>query len=58
MLADGSAELTAALGLELDGSGFDPATRSQRFAMIIENGKVTHLISSKARGLTSVQQRP
>ena len=43
MLADGSAELTAALGLELDGSGFDPGTRSQRFAMIIEDGKVTHL---------------
>ena len=43
MLADGNGELTAALGLELDGSGFGLGTRSQRFAMIIEDGKVTHL---------------
>ena len=43
MLADGNGELTKALGLELDGSGFGLGTRSQRFAMIVENGKVTHL---------------
>ena len=39
MLADGNDELTAALGLELDGSGFGLGSRSQRFAMIVENGK-------------------
>ncbi|MDG2410518.1 MAG: peroxiredoxin, partial [Halioglobus sp.] len=33
MLADGNADFTAALGLELDGSGFGMGTRSQRFAM-------------------------
>ena len=43
MLADGNGELTAALGLELDGSGFGLGTRSQRFAMIVDNGTVTHL---------------
>ena len=43
MLADGNGEFTAALGLELDGSGFGLGTRSQRFAMIVDNGTVTHL---------------
>ncbi len=43
MLADGNCEFTAALGLELDGSGFGLGTRSQRFAMLVEDGKVTHL---------------
>tara|TARA_B110000503_G_scaffold85816_1_gene130703 strand:+ start:30956 stop:31435 length:480 start_codon:yes stop_codon:yes gene_type:complete len=43
MLADGNGELTAALGLELDGSGFGLGTRSQRFAMIVDNGTVTQL---------------
>jgi len=43
MLADGNADFTAALGLELDGSGFGMGTRSQRFAMIVEDGTVTHL---------------
>ena len=43
MLADGNGELTAALDLELDGSGFGLGTRSQRFAMIVEDGTVTHL---------------
>ena len=43
MLADGNGDFTKALGLELDGRGFGLGTRSQRFAMIVENGKVTHL---------------
>ena len=43
MLADGNGELTAALGLELDGSGFGLGHRSQRFAMVVEDGTVTHL---------------
>ena len=43
MLADGNAEFTAALGLELDGSGFGMGTRSQRFAMLVEDGTVRHL---------------
>lgn len=43
MLADGNGEFTSALGLELDGSGFGLGTRSQRFAMIVDDGTVTHL---------------
>ena len=43
MLGDGNGEFTAALGLELDGSGFGLGTRSQRFAMIVEDGTVTDL---------------
>ena len=51
MLADGNGELTAALGLELDGSGFGLGTRSQRFAMIVEDGKVTHLNVEEGPGI-------
>jgi peroxiredoxin len=43
MLADGSAALTKALGLELDLVPRGMGVRSQRFALIAENGKVTHL---------------
>ena len=43
MLADGMGEFTAALGLELDGSAFDLGIRSQRFALIAEDGVITHL---------------
>ena len=43
MLPDGNGEFTTALGLELDGTGFDLGHRSQRFAMIVEDGKVSHL---------------
>ncbi|NNL11842.1 MAG: peroxiredoxin [Pseudomonadales bacterium] len=43
MLADGNADFTAKLGLELDASGFGMGKRSQRYAMIVENGKVTTL---------------
>ncbi len=43
MLADGNGEFTAALGLELDGSGFGMGTRSQRFAMIVDDGVISHL---------------
>ena len=51
MLADGNGEMTAALGLELDGSGFGLGTRSQRFAMIVEDGKVTHLNIEEGPGV-------
>ncbi len=40
MLADGSAELTHALGLVLDGTGFGLGIRCKRFAMIVNNGVV------------------
>lgn len=43
MVADGNATYTKALGLELDASGFGMGTRSKRYAMIVDNGKVTYL---------------
>jgi peroxiredoxin (alkyl hydroperoxide reductase subunit C) len=43
MLADGNAELTKALGLELDASGAGMGLRCQRFAMVVEDGQVTKL---------------
>ncbi len=43
MLADGSAAFTKALGLELDLVARGLGVRSQRFAMVTENGKVTRL---------------
>ncbi|MEM8661005.1 MAG: redoxin family protein, partial [Pseudomonadota bacterium] len=43
MLGDGNGDFTAALGLELDGRGFGMGTRSQRFAMIVDDGTVTQL---------------
>jgi peroxiredoxin len=43
MLADGNADYAKALGLELDASGFGMGTRGQRFSIIVDDGKVTHL---------------
>jgi glutaredoxin/glutathione-dependent peroxiredoxin len=43
MLADGNGEFTAALGLELDGTGFGLGKRSQRFAMIVDDGTISAL---------------
>src|SRR5437763_9467576 len=38
MLGDGNGEFTQAMGLTMDGSKFGLGTRSQRYAMIVENG--------------------
>jgi peroxiredoxin (alkyl hydroperoxide reductase subunit C) len=43
MLADGSAQLTHALGLELDLTGRGLGVRAQRFAMVIDDMVVTTL---------------
>jgi peroxiredoxin len=43
LLADGNADFAKAVGLELDGSGFGMGKRSQRYALIADNGVVTHL---------------
>ena len=51
MLADGNGDFTQALGLELDASGFGMGKRSRRFAMIAENGVVTHLAVEPAGGI-------
>ena len=43
MLADGNAEFTRALGLELDASSYGMGTRAKRFALYAEDGVVRHL---------------
>ena len=43
MLADGNGEFTQSLGLEMDASGFGMGDRSQRFALIADDGVVSHL---------------
>ena len=43
MVGDGNGDFTKAVGLEMDGSGFGLGTRSQRYALVAENGKVTAL---------------
>lgn len=48
MAADGNGDLTKAVGLEMDGSGFGMGTRSQRYSAIIDNGTVTQLFVEDA----------
>jgi peroxiredoxin len=43
MLADGNAEFAEALGMEMDASAFGMGKRSQRFALVADDGVVTHL---------------
>ncbi|MEE9254247.1 MAG: peroxiredoxin, partial [Pseudomonadales bacterium] len=43
MVGDGNAEFTKAMGLEMDGSGFGLGTRSQRYALVAEDGVITKL---------------
>ncbi len=50
MLADGSAAFTKALGLELDLTARGLGVRSQRFALIAQDGIVTHLAVEQPGG--------
>ncbi|MFV2089509.1 MAG: peroxiredoxin [Pseudomonadales bacterium] len=43
MVGDGNGQFTSAIGLEMDGSGFGLGTRSQRYAMIGDDGVVSTL---------------
>ncbi|MCA8926768.1 MAG: peroxiredoxin [Alphaproteobacteria bacterium] len=43
MLSDGNGDLAKAMGLELDATGGGLGHRSQRFAMVVEDGKITQL---------------
>jgi peroxiredoxin len=43
MLADGNGDFTRAMGLEMDGSGYGMGKRSQRYAMLVDNGVVKSL---------------
>ena len=43
LLADGNGSYAKALGLEMDATGFGMGIRAKRFALVAEDGKVTHL---------------
>ena len=53
MLADGNGEFTRAVGLEMDGSAFGLGKRSQRYAMIVRDGKVKELLVEPGPGLNA-----
>jgi len=44
MLADGNGDFTRALGLELDATAWGMGHRSQRFALIVDDGRVSELL--------------
>jgi glutaredoxin/glutathione-dependent peroxiredoxin len=43
MLADGNGEFTKAVGLTMDGTGYGMGLRSQRYAMVLDNGVIKTL---------------
>jgi peroxiredoxin len=53
MLADGNGEFTKAVGLGMDASGFGMGQRSQRYAMILRDGKVEALLPEPGPGLNA-----
>jgi peroxiredoxin len=53
MLADGNGEFTRAVGLEMDGSAFGLGKRSQRYAMIVKDGRVAELLVEPGPGLNA-----
>lgn len=57
MIADGNADFTKALGLEMDSSRFGMGIRGQRFSMLVKDGVVTHLFVEEpgAFGVSSAE---
>lgn len=51
MLADGNGDFTRAVGLGFDGSGYGLGERSQRYAMIVDDGTITTLAVEDGPGL-------
>jgi glutaredoxin/glutathione-dependent peroxiredoxin len=49
-LSDGNADFAKAIGLDLDGTGFGLGIRSKRYAMIVDDGKITYLAVEDAPG--------
>lgn len=63
MLADGNAEYTKALGLEMDATGFGMGIRGQRFSLVVDDGVVKQVnveqkgefkVSSAEHALTQI----
>ena len=51
MLADGNGEFTRAVDLALDASGFGMGQRSQRYALVVKDGKVKDVLVEPGPGL-------
>jgi peroxiredoxin len=51
MLADGNGDFARAVGLELDATGFGMGKRSQRYGMVVKDGKVEQLHVEPGPGL-------
>jgi peroxiredoxin len=51
MLADGNGDFTEAMGLVMDGTGIGLGKRSQRYAVIIEDGVIKNLDVESAPGV-------
>src|SRR2546426_3026203 len=51
MLGDGNGDFTRAVGLELDATGFGMGKRSQRYGMVVKDGKVEQLHVEPGPGL-------
>ncbi len=51
MVADGNGDFTKAVGLAMDASGFGMGERSQRYALIVNDGKVEHSLVEPGPGL-------
>jgi peroxiredoxin len=49
MLGDGNGEFTKAMGLELDAAGNGMGNRSQRYAMVVDNGVIKQLYVEQPR---------
>ena len=57
MLADGNADFTRALGLELDASGYGMGMRSKRFALYAEDERREAACGSKRRASSGCRRR-
>ncbi|MBB6228928.1 peroxiredoxin [Polymorphobacter multimanifer] len=57
MLADGNADFTKALGLEMDASKYGMGVRGQRFSMVVKDGVVSQLFVEEpgAFGVSSAE---
>ena len=51
MVADGNAQFTDAMGLTLDATGFGMGKRSQRYAMLVDDGVITHINVEEGPGV-------
>ena len=54
MLGDASSEFTKAIGMDFDAAPAGLMARSKRYAMLVEDGKVTLLQAEESRGVCDV----